>query len=315
MTDTQNISKPLVNSEALSFIVHVPLVSGAVDYSYSVIKSHSILYRTFLLGENVLAKSLAIAEPITSRLSTPLNKADGLALQTLTFAKSKFPYPFEVKWDDLFAIVQKPVDQANGVVSNYRNYAQGLYDTHVKENAKNLYDQTNKAVEQLQQNENVYLQRAGNTIVSINENLTKIAQDWSKKSKAEVAEGEKKAQGLVNNLFSELENLQKFAKGLPTEGQKRLAPIIDTFSSTYKEVYTEAFDSKLPIQERVTKVTSYLRSETLPALHKVCTKTYHDTNYQALLQSVHEAEAAAGKSEKEISSKLDEVAKEIAPSK
>lgn len=161
----------------------------------------------------------------------------------------------------------------------------------------------------------MYLQRAGNTIVSINENLTKIAQDWSKKSKAEVAEGEKKAQGLVNNLFSELENLQKFAKGLPTEGQKRLAPIIDTFSSTYKEVYTEAFDSKLPIQERVTKVTSYLRSETLPALHKVCTKTYHDTNYQALLQSVHEAEAAAGKSEKEISSKLDEVAKEIAPSK
>ncbi|WFD01792.1 hypothetical protein MOBT1_000468 [Malassezia obtusa] len=283
--------KPLQESEVVNFVAKVPLVSGAVDYTYSIITSHGILYRSFLLGEEVLATSLKLAEPITSRLSTPLHKADHLGLQTLDFVKSKFPYPFEVKWEELYSLAKRPFVKADDLVSNYKQ--------SVKDNAQHIYDQTNKAVQQLQQNENVHLQKAGNAIVSINENLTKLAQDWSKKGKAEIAEGEQKAQGLVNNLFSELDGLNKFATSLPAEGQKRLAPVIDTFQATYQQAYKEAFDSKAPVQDRVGKVITYLKSETLPALHK------------SLLASVDEAEEEASKSGKELASKIQDYSKKL----
>lgn len=254
--------KPLADSETLNFVAQVPLVAGVINHAFSIVKSYSLLFRTYLLGEVILATSLQLASPITSRLSTPLHKVDHFGLQTLDYAKSKFPFPFEAKWEDLLSLAKQPFDKADNIATDYKNTA--------KENVQHLYDQTNKAVEQLQQNENVYLQKAGNTIVSINESLTKVGQDWSKKTSSEAAEGEKKAQGLVSNLFSELDNLQKYALSLPAEGQKRLSPVIDTFQDTYKEARIEAYDSKLPVQERVSKVTNYLKTQTLPALHKVC---------------------------------------------
>ncbi|WFD41682.1 hypothetical protein MPSI1_000314 [Malassezia psittaci] len=283
--------KALKDSETVKFIGKIPLVSGAVDYSYSVIKSNNLFYRSFLLGEEVFATSLLFVQPFASRLSTPLHKADHLVLQTLDFTKSKFPYPFEVKWDDLYSMAKSPFVRADDIVSSYKKSA--------KDNAQHLYEQTNKTITQLQQNENVHLQKAGNAIVSINEKLTSIAQDWSKKGKAEVAEGEQKAQGLVNSLFTELDNLNKYAKSLPAEGQKRLSPVIDTFQSTYQEAYKEAFDSKAPVQERVSKVTQYLRSQTLPALHK------------ALLDSAGDAEEQAGKAGKELASKIENVSEKL----
>lgn len=307
MTSTQTTTAPqlsseqhaalnsLKESETIGFISKVPLVSQAVDYTYSVIKAHGILYRSFLLGEEVLAVSLKLAEPVTTRLSTPLHKVDHVCLQTLDFVKGKFPYPFEVKWEDLYSLAKHPFAKADDIMTTYKNSA--------KDNAQHLYDQTNKAVQQLQQNENVHLQRAGNTIVSINEKLTSLYQDWSKKGKADVAEGEEKAQGLVNNLFTELDNLNKYAKSLPAEGQKRLTPVIDTFQSTYQEAYKEAFDSKAPVQERVGKIINYLKTDTLPALHKSILSSV-DT-------AVDTAEKETSKAKEELSSKADDVSKKL----
>lgn len=307
MTSTQTTTAPqlsseqhaalnsLKESETIGFISKVPLVSQAVDYTYSVIKAHGILYRSFLLGEEVLAVSLKLAEPVTTRLSTPLHKVDHVFLQTLDFVKGKFPYPFEVKWEDLYSLAKHPFAKADDIMTTYKNSA--------KDNAQHLYDQTNKAVQQLQQNENVHLQRAGNTIVSINEKLTSLYQDWSKKGKADVAEGEEKAQGLVNNLFTELDNLNKYAKSLPAEGQKRLTPVIDTFQSTYQEAYKEAFDSKAPVQERVGKIINYLKTDTLPALHKSILSSV-DT-------AVDTAEKETSKAKEELSSKADDVSKKL----
>lgn len=271
----QSAPSALLHSQTVSLIAEVPLVAGAVDYALSVIKGNPLLYRSYLLGENVFVKSLQITEPITSRFSTPLAAADGLAAYTLRLAKSKVPYPFEVRWEDLISFASTPVNSANEIVSNYRTNAQSLYDTHVKDNAKSVYEQTGKVVEQLQQNENKYLQKAGNSIAAISDSLVSITTDYANKAKEDVGDGEVKAQGLVKNLYAELDNLHKFTLSLPNEGQKRLAPVVETISSTYKEISIDALDSSLPIQERITKITNYLKQETIPSLHSVRVRTRH----------------------------------------
>ncbi|WFD30088.1 hypothetical protein MSPP1_001102 [Malassezia sp. CBS 17886] len=291
---TASIRQIAADSDTLQFVTHVPLVAGVLQVAHSLIETNSLLRKPLNVGECVADKSLQLVQPITVRLSKPLHLGDEYTYKTLEFVKNKFPYPFTVKWEDLYNIAVQPLDFATGRLSSCKHQAQNLYDTRVREPASKLYEQTGKAVEQLQQHENVYLQRTGGAIASMNDNLTKVAQDWSKKTKSEMADGEQKAQTLVRGLFQELENLQKFALSLSSEGQKRFQPVVDTFASTYKQVASEALDTKVPVQDRVNKVTSYIRSETLPALHKVA------------LANASDAQNAFSGTEKQAASKLSE---------
>ncbi|PKI85116.1 hypothetical protein MVES1_001298 [Malassezia vespertilionis] len=271
---------PLVQSKTLDFIESIPLVAEAEDYAFSALRDRPIMYRIYAFALFFIAVALKLAQPLIYALRRPLRMIDDHVLAFLETAKHQVPYPFEAHWSGLCKQAQTEVDA-------YKSSVQTLYENKVKEPYKNLYEQTNKAIEQLQQNENDYLQQAGNVLVSINDRLTRIVENWKKQSKKattegknlaqeEIAEGEKQAQTLVQSLFTELDNLQKYASGVSGEGRKQLQPIIDTFSSTYKDISVEAFDSKLPIQERAAKVVDYLRQVTLPALQKALVATIHD---------------------------------------
>lgn len=269
MASSNSTQAPAIKSETVDFIASVPLVSGAVDYALSIVKSQPLLHKVYDLGETVTLKALAVVQPVVSIFSQPLHLIDQTALKVLTFAKSKVPYPFEVKWEDLYAHGKAPIEQAQKLADDYRSKSMELYDTHVKGTVKSIYEQTGKAVEQLQQNEQQYIQKASSTISSLHEKFTKASQEYAEKAKSEAADGEKAAQGLVSNLMSEVEGLQKFAKSLPAEGQKRVEPLMDLLSKTYKDLSGVAFDSNVAIQERATKVQSYLGETTLPELQKL----------------------------------------------
>ncbi|KOS14841.1 hypothetical protein Malapachy_0786 [Malassezia pachydermatis] len=260
---------PVVKSQSLDFISSIPLISGAVNYAMSFVHSYPILQRAYNLGENTTVKALHFFSPVLDALHTPLAQVDNFVLKTLTFTKSKIPYPFEVKWEELYAKSQIPIENVHKVVDDYRHKTMDMYDTHVKGTAKSLFEQTGKAMEQLQQTENVYLQKAGETISKMQESLASVSKEYADKSKEDVAFGEKKAEGLYNSIFSELDNLQKFAKTLPAEGQKRMEPFMELFNKTYKDLSSEATDAKVPIQERLTKSAGYLQNKTLPELQKL----------------------------------------------
>lgn len=273
MATKSSVQAPLIQSETVDFIAAVPLVSGAVDYTLSIIKSRPLLQKVYDLSECVTVKALSLVQPIVSIFSQPLHFIDHTALKILTFVKSKVPYPFEVKWEDLYSHGKAPIEQAQKFANDYRSKSIELYDTHVKGTVKNIYEQTGKAVEQLQQNEQLFVQKVGSTISSMYDNLNKTTRDYSEKAsekvKSDVADGEKAAQGLVSNLLSEVENLQKYAKSLPAEGQKRVEPFVDLLGKTYKDLSSLAFDSKATLQERASKVQDYIGQTTLPELQKL----------------------------------------------
>jgi len=269
MATSNNSQAPAIQSETVDFIASVPLVSGAVDYALSIVKSHSLLQKAYDLGEAATVKVLSMAQPVVSLFSQPLHIVDQTTLKILTFVKSKVPYPFEVKWEDLYAQGKAPLEQAQKLANDYRSKSLELYDTHVKGTVQNIYEQTGKAVEQLQQNEQQYLQKATSTISSLHDRFTKVSQEYAEKAKSEAADGEKAAHSLVTNLMSEVEVLQKFAKSLPAEGQKRVEPLMELLNKTYKDLSGVAFDSNVGIQERAAKVHSYLGETTVPELQQL----------------------------------------------
>ncbi|WFD19319.1 hypothetical protein MCAP1_001544 [Malassezia caprae] len=269
MASSNSSQAPVIQSDTVDFIASVPLVSGAVDYALSIVKSHALLQKAYDLGEAVTLKALTIVQPVVSIFSHPLHIFDQTALKILTFVKSKVPYPFEVKWEDLYAQGKAPIEHAQKVANNYRSKSLELYDTHVKGTVQNIYEQTGKAVEQLQQSEHQYLQKASSTISSLHDKFTKVAQENAEKAKSDAADGEKAAQGLVSNVMSEVEGLQKFAKSLPSEAQKRVEPLMELLSKTYKDLSSVAFDSNVGIQERAAKVQSYLGETTVPELQNL----------------------------------------------
>ncbi|WFD27006.1 hypothetical protein MNAN1_002000 [Malassezia nana] len=269
MATKSSVQVPVIQSETVDFIASVPLVSGAVDYALSVIKYRPLLQKVYDLSECVTVKALSLVQPIASIFSQPLHFIDHTALKILTFVKNKVPYPFEVKWEELYAHSKAPIEQAQKVANDYRSKSIELYDAHVKGTVKNIYVQTGKAVEQLQQNEQLFVQKVGSTISFMYDNLNKTTREYSEKAKSDAADGEKAAQGLVSNLLSEVENLQKYAKSLPAEGQKRVEPFVDLLGKTYKDLSSLAFDSKSTLQERASKVQGYLGQTTLPDLQKL----------------------------------------------
>ncbi|SHO77591.1 Uncharacterized protein MSYG_1933 [Malassezia sympodialis ATCC 42132] len=269
MATSTSSQAPVIQSETVDFIAAVPLVSGAVDYALSIVKSHSLLQKAYDLAETVTVKALSISQPIVSIFSQPLHILDHTTLKVLTFAKSKVPYPFEVKWEDLYAQSRAPIEQGQKLANDYCSKSREMYDTHVKGTVKNIYEKTGQAVEQLQQNEQQYLQKTSSTISSLQDKFSKVSQEYAEKTKSEAADGEKAAQSLVSNLMSEVEGLQKFAKNLPAEGQKRMEPLMELLSKTYKDLSGVAFDSNVAIQERAAKVQNYLGETTVPELQKL----------------------------------------------
>ena len=93
MATSTSSQAPVIQSETVDFIAAVPLVSGAVDYALSIVKSHSLLQKAYDLAETVTVKALSISQPIVSIFSQPLHILDHTTLKVLTFAKSKVPYP------------------------------------------------------------------------------------------------------------------------------------------------------------------------------------------------------------------------------
>lgn len=269
----------LLESQTFEFIERIPLVQNAWEGLHSYAGALPILFHTYSLIRELFHKFLVVSLPVRRYFSWPLSLLDYYVFQFLVFVKALVPYPFEVTYEELHNHVHERVGRVTSVVSEYREKAHDVYSTqvsHVKESAKTVYEQMGKAVESLQQNENMYIQKVGNTLISINENFTKTAQEWTHKASEDVADGEKRAQSLVDNLLSEVENLQSFAKSLPVEAQKRISPVVELVQNTYKELLKETGNSNLTIQERVNKTASYLRENTLPGLHKAIMESIKD---------------------------------------
>lgn len=255
-------NRPVIRSQTLQFVLDVPLVAQALGFVQNILNNHPILQRVVDLYECLFIRIIAFAMPLLNRVNKPLKQADDYAVQTLKFVKGKVPYPFEASWSDLYA-------RGKGNINQAHQMSQDIYESHIKAPAKSIYEQTGKAVEQLQQNENAYVQKTGSTIAALHEKFLGLSKEMSDKTSQEVAEGEKKASGMVNGLLSEIEGLEKFATTLPAEAQKRLEPYVNVLSSTYKDLSKEAVDNKVPIRERLNKAASYLQNNTLPELQNI----------------------------------------------
>lgn len=260
-------NRPVIRSQTLQFVLDVPLVAQALGFVQNILNNHPILQRVVDLYECLFIRILAFAMPLLNRVNKPLKQADDYAVRTLKFVKGKVPYPFEASWSDLYARGKGNIDQAHQM-------SQDIYESHIKAPAKSIYEQTGKAVEQLQQNENAYVQKTGSTIAALHEKFLGLSKEMSDKTSQEVAEGEKKASGMVNGLLSEIEGLEKFATTLPAEAQKRLEPYVNVLSSTYKDLSKEAIDNKVPMRERLNKAASYLQNNTLPELQNVISTAF-----------------------------------------
>lgn len=247
-----------VPSATLEKVIHVPLIADGLSYVHSVIEAHPLLKRTYSLGESVVPKVIDLVKPVASLFATPLKIVDGMALKVLNFAEAKFPYPFHVTGRELASQVQKPVDQTRDVVQGYTDAAHKAYDERIVAPARSIYEQMGDRIEGLQNQDNVYLQKAATTVVSTYKQLLQLAQDWGKKAEHDTAEGEQKAEGVLKRLNTEvcamrgiycgtdawhqLENLHKFATSLPAESQKRLEPLLNTLQDTCTCTSDASFD-------------------------------------------------------------------------
>lgn len=254
-------NRPVIKSQTLDFVLNIPLVSGLLEHVQQTLKRHPLLLRLIDLGELALIYTLMMFMPLIHLFSSPLKCADNCAVKTLKYAKSVVPFPFELTWNDLYARGKAPIEHVQQV-------SQNIYENGIKAPAKSIYDQTTKTVSQLQQSDNEYVKRIGATISSIHENMNGMVKEMSEKTSQEVAEGEKKGLSMMENMLGDLDGLQKFASTLPSEAQKRLEPYIEVLSKTYQDISAEAFDSKVPVRERLSKVISYLQNNTVPELQK-----------------------------------------------
>lgn len=285
--------KYLEQSETFNKIVNVPLVAGSVSFISRVISAHPLLERTYNLADAVAAKLFGIAEPVTNFFAPQFKYVDGVATYVFNFAEKKFPYPFTLKPEDISSFVKSKKEYGFNVIEGYKSSVEKTYDDRVVAPAKELFKQVGSKYDQVQ-SENVFLQNASASITSIYEQLANTLQSLSKKSQPEIAEGEKKVETIVGNLFAELDNLQRFAQSLPVESQKRFQPILSTFNDAYKELYKETLQSNAPLNVRVGNLIKFVREHTVPALKNALFAPLEETQQRAqdlakpTVEQVHE---------------------------
>lgn len=201
-TGTETTQAPLIKSDSLDFITSIPLVAGVCNYADSILKAHPLLDRTYQLGHSMTASALQLAQPLTSLVHKPLAIADSWVLSALNFTKSKCPYPFEVKWEELRS--QKPVEQLQQTVNKYTSQGMDTIGSQVKGTAQYIYDTTDKVLGQAQQHESAYVKRAGETLSSMQQKVNQLSNEYAERAKTAQNEGEKKAQGLYNSMLADV---------------------------------------------------------------------------------------------------------------
>ena len=276
VSHTEPIKNVQQNSEALQKILSVPLVADSLKYASSTISAYPLIASLSTTGENLINSSLKAAEPLTSRLHPQFTYVDHLAAQTFDFAESKWAYPFHATPAQLYDQAKAPAEQARAVIKPYADAIEKVYGEHVRTPAKNLYDArvapaVDSASKQFQEikSQNAYVQRAVDSVQSLQGSLQKTLNDLSSRAgKLDGESAKKEAQGLSNAIFGELERVRSFALTLPTESRKRFGPVLETFTEAYEALNKEARNSTVPASTRFQNVIKYVREQSLPALQK-----------------------------------------------
>lgn len=150
------------------------------------------LFRLQHFGEDVVAQSLKLAEPITSRFNGQLHFLDDQALKVLTFAESKWSYPFKAT----------PQQVASLPLSVIQAYSDALTKAYEERVAPGVQAATSKFEEVKSQN--AFVRQTVDVLGGLQTRLEKVLEQVKSTGKAGEEKAAGEAKGLINSIFEEV---------------------------------------------------------------------------------------------------------------
>ena len=121
----------------LSRVASIPIIASSLDQIHSTLSSNVLTRSPYQAAQALTQTAYNISQPLQTRLAPLIVSADGYANKGLDIIEQKYPYPFNVKPEEVASYVRQSRDS---VVSS----ANERFDKNVKSPAVGVAEEIDK---------------------------------------------------------------------------------------------------------------------------------------------------------------------------
>jgi len=237
------------NPSFVQRVKDIPVVSDAIQKGYSIVTSNTYSAKAYGTAEGLATHVYKTTEPIQAKFQPQIQQIDGALNKGLDYVKDRYPYPFEVKTDEIVAKARAPADQAFAVYSDYANGVQ----SRLSPIAEQIQFRLSKTLE---------------TIRPLQEKLqTNLAALSGPPTQAAHAVTER-VHNASNSIVAEVEGLLNYLKTQSQEVPPSLQPLVDRLSNSYTTAKAEISKSDVPITEKASNILNLTKDNVAPLIQE-----------------------------------------------
>ena len=114
-TAEQHAPQPVPEPSVLYRVASIPLVKDSLAAVHASLAANTYTRTPYAHAQAITLSALQYSEPIASKLSPILARADGYANKAVDIVESRYPYPFKTPTENILSDIKQQRDHAYGV--------------------------------------------------------------------------------------------------------------------------------------------------------------------------------------------------------
>ncbi|KDQ58322.1 hypothetical protein JAAARDRAFT_128809 [Jaapia argillacea MUCL 33604] len=303
-TETQTESQP-AQLTVLNRIYSIPLINDSLTTLDSYLAQNAYTQRPYATAQGLTQTAYhRLGEPLQVRLAPILVKADGYANAGLDVVEKRYPYPFQVKTEEIVKHVRETSDHARDVVdktieervrSPVVGVAQGIdqrfaplvdvYEVYVNkihssapespsspstDAAQYQYQRAYCLTKNLRDTLYVYSNEQIKQLQSqsvLVQRATATAQNISDVASSSIHSAQQRVQSLSDVMIQELQKIQQASTStLPSHLQHSLQDLTQNLHTTINDLSAILTEKDVPLSQKVGKISTLVQDRVHPVL-------------------------------------------------